>query len=149
MDSLMLNNLDFWRPALYSVLFVGLLFEGEAILFTAAYLVHQGKIDPGDTLTIAICGVLIGDSIWYFAGVAISGLPIIRKIVSKLPKDFDAFIRKRPNTSIIATKFIYGFHRPTLIRLKAVGVAYGNFLKADIPGAFLWISILIALGYFF
>jgi len=149
MDSLILNNLDLWRPGIYSVLFLGLLLEGEAILFTAVYLVHQGKLDLGDTISIAICGVLIGDSLWYFGGTAISGLPIIKKIVAKLPKDFDAFIEKRPKISIIASKFIYGFNRPTLIRLKAVGVLYSNFLKADIPGALLWLSIVSALGYFF
>jgi membrane protein DedA with SNARE-associated domain len=145
----MLNSLELWRPVIYSVLFVGLLLEGEAILFAAAYLVHQGKLDPGDTIGIAICGVLIGDSLWYFSGTAISGLPVIRKIIAKLPADFDAFIGKRPKTSIIATKFIYGFHRPTLIRLKALGVVYSNFLKADVPGALLWVSVVGALGYFF
>jgi membrane protein DedA with SNARE-associated domain len=149
MDNLILNNLDLWRPVIYSVLFVGLLLEGEAVLFTAVYLIHQGKLDPGDTIGIAICGVLIGDSLWYFSGTAISGLPVIRKIIAKVPKDFDAFIGKRPKISIIVSKFIYGFHRPTLIRLKAVGVVYTNFLKADIPGALLWIAIVSALGYFF
>jgi len=149
MDNLILNNLDLWRPLIYSVLFLGLLMEGEAILFTAVYLVHQGKLDPGDTIGIAVCGVLIGDSLWYFGGPAISGLPIIKKIVARVPKDFDAFIGKRPKTSIIASKFIYGFHRPTLIRLKEVGVAYSNFLKADIPGALLWLSVISSLGYLF
>jgi len=149
MDSFVLHNLDLWRPWIYSVLFLGLLLEGEAILFTAFYLVHQGKLDLGDTIGIAICGVLIGDSLWYFGGSAISGLPIIKKIVARLPKDFDAFIGKRPKISIIVSKFIYGFHRPTLIRLKEAGVVYSNFLRADIPGALLWLSIVSALGYFF
>ena len=140
MDNLILNNLDLWRPLIYSALFLGLLMEGEAVLFTAVYLVHQGKLDPGDTIGIAVCGVLIGDSLWYFGGPAISGLPIIKKIVARVPKDFDA---------VIASKFIYGFHRPTLIRLRAVGVVYSNFLKADIPGALFWISVISSLGYLF
>jgi len=149
MDNFIFNNLHLWRPLIYSVLFLGLLLEGEAILFTAVYLVHQGKLDPGDTIGIAICGVLIGDSLWYFGGPAISGLPVIKQIVARVPKDFDAFIGRRPRTSIIASKFIYGFHRPTLIRLKAVGVVYSNFLKADVPGALFWISVISSLGYLF
>lgn len=149
MDSFILNNLHLCRPEIYLLLFIGLLLEGEAILFAAFYLVYQGKLGLGDTISVAIFGVLIGDTLWYFWGTLISKLPIIKKIVEKLPKDFDAFIRKRPNASIIASKFIYGFHRPTLIRLRELEITYRNFLKADIPGALLWVLIVSVLSYFF
>ena len=149
MESFILNNLNLYRPEIYLLLFIGLLLEGEAVLFAAFYLVHQSKLDIGDTVSVAIFGVLIGDTLWYFFGTLISKLPIIKKIIEKLPKDFDAFIRKRPNTSIIGSKFIYGFHRPTLIRLRDLKITYRNFLKADIPGALLWVLIVSVLSYFF
>lgn len=51
--------------------------------------------------------------------------------------------------AIIMSKFMYGFHRPTLFRLHAFGLRYRDFLRADVLAAFLWILVIGSLGYFF
>lgn len=68
MDSFVLHYLTLWRPLGYLLTFLGLLFEGEAVIFTAAFLTHRGFFDGGDIFFVIIAGVITGDILWYLAG---------------------------------------------------------------------------------
>lgn len=149
MESLFLHHIEFFRSEIYVLLFLGLLLEGEIILFAAFFLVPQGRLDFFDIVYIALAGVLVGDIVWYFTGPAILNLPFFQRTVRKVSRRYDAFLYKRWALSIIATKFIYGFHRITLLHLRIAGVKFGQFLKADIPGALLWIAAVAVASEIF
>jgi membrane protein DedA with SNARE-associated domain len=147
MESLLLNNLHLFRFEIYALLFVGLLMEGEIILFLAFYLARQHYLDFGDTLIIALAGVIIGDNLWYFFGKYVERAPLLGRMIKKIPASVDRFILTRPALSIIVSKFTYGFHRPVLLKLYSAKVKYRQFILIDLVGVILWVGVYSILGY--
>ena len=59
----------------YLVVFFGVMLEsvgiplpGETILIAAGLLVHQGSLDPDETIVSGILGTIIGNQLGYWAG---------------------------------------------------------------------------------
>jgi hypothetical protein len=59
----------------YLVIFFGVMVEsigvplpGETILIAAGFLVHQGTLNPGETIMFAVLGTIVGNQIGYWAG---------------------------------------------------------------------------------
>lgn len=148
MHSLVIHTLIFYRPIGYFLIFIGLLIEGEFVLFTAAFLTHQGAFDIGDMFIVAVSGVLLGDILWYFAGTLLNGKKYWwQKWFNRLAKPFDRHLAENPFRIIFISKFTYGLHRAILIKAGMLKIARGEFLKADAASAFLWIVIVGGLGY--
>lgn len=150
MHTLILHNIEtLWRPLIYLIVFTGILLEGDIILFSAFYLVHQRQLDMGDTIILVIIAAILADILWYSAGSIAQRKPWFRRLTSRVTKHLDDSIRLHPILSIIVTKFSYGMHRPVLLCLHSSGIGLKQFLKADIPGALLWVSVIGTLGYLF
>jgi len=130
----------------YAAIFIGLLFEGEVILFTAFFLANEGYIDPYDTLFFVVMGVFAGDLLWYFMGPFVERVKFIQKIFSPVANRIDSQLAKRPALTILSTKFIYGFHRPTLLRARRAGINFWQFIKIDLVAATLWIAAIAGLA---
>jgi membrane protein DedA with SNARE-associated domain len=59
----------------YLVIFFGVMEESigvplpsETILIAAGFLVHQGTLNPGETIMFAVLGTIVGNQIGYWAG---------------------------------------------------------------------------------
>jgi membrane protein DedA with SNARE-associated domain len=132
----------------FFLVFAGLLIEGEFVLFIAAFLTEQRIFNAGYMLIIVICGVLLGDILWYFAGRRLNGTGYWwQKWFDHIAKPFDRHLVKNPFRTIFISKFTYGFHRAILLRVGELRIEFGRFLKADIASAVIWIGIIGALGY--
>lgn len=148
MDSLVLHYLLLWKPLGYAIIFFGMMIEGDALLFMAALLTHQGFFDIGDMAFFVFFGVLIGDTLWYLLGVWFTGsIPVVNAWVTRLARPFDHRLHKRSVRTIFISKFMYGLHRSILIRAGSAGVPLKTFIKADLLAATLWILIIGGLGY--
>ena len=42
-----------------------MILEGEVVLFSAAFLMHQGYFSPGYILLTIMGGIFVGDLLWY------------------------------------------------------------------------------------
>ncbi len=150
MESILLHSLTAWRPLGYLIIFLLMFFEGEMLIFVAAFLTSQGFFDPLDMLGVIIAGAIVGDALWYALGRKISpssGTPVSR-FFDRFGGPLDAHLRRRPFHTIFISKFVYGFNHPTLVRAGATGVRPKVFFASDVPAIALWVAIIGGLGYF-
>lgn len=146
----LLQFISSYPSLMYSLLFVGLLLEGEAVLFVAAFLAHQGYLNPGPTAFIAYLGTFLGDYLWYALGKKISKKDNrLAFWVQKVTKPLSSIIPKHPEKALFLTKFMYGLHRATLIKIGMEKLASRRFIKADIPAVALWVTLVGFFAFLF
>ena len=147
--SIFLHYLTIYAPLGYLLIFVGLLLEGELVLFTAAFLTYRGVFDFGPMFLVVISSVLLGDLGWYFLGRKYlnGSFSFLNRWVEKFAKPFDNHLRSRPSRTIFISKFAYGFHRSILVRSGSLKIPLKEFFKADIVASIFWIAIVGGLGY--
>jgi membrane-associated protein len=135
----------------YSVLFFGMMIEGDLLVFTTGFLIHHRAFDPWDAFFVALAGCVIGDFLWYLLGrTDTSHNKILRwlgEATDKIGGRIDAHISVRTFRTLFISKFIYGVHHFTLVRAGRRGVPLGKLFKNDVPASALWIIIVGALGY--
>lgn len=142
MESFLLHGLESWRLFTYSVIFIGMLFEGEVVLFTAFFLASSGLIDFYDTSFFVVSGAIAGDILWYFAGSYLEKRELIPACLRPASKTIDAHLSSRPFATLLFSKFAYGLHRPTLLRAKEAGIDFYTFMKIEIVASLVWISVI-------
>ena len=149
-QSLFLHYLLLARPVGYALVFLGMVFEGDVMLFTAFFLTREGFFDFGDMSFVVLVGVFLGDVIWYWLGSEkiIGTFPRVRSWVEQLTRPFDSHMRERPFHTMFISKFTYGVHHLILMRFNMIGVPFKTFLKSDMPAAAAWAIILGSIGYF-
>ena len=148
MESLLLQYIESWRVLGYLVIFFGMFFEGEVLLFAAFYLARQGYLDIGDTYIIATCGAIIGDILWYYIGsFANTDRFWLTRYFRRVAAPADRIIAREPFIVLVISKFTYGFHRITILRARPAGIPLHSFLKMDIPALFIWTATIAVLGY--
>lgn len=130
-------------------MFVGMMIEGDAVLFSAAFLTHRGFFDFVNMAAIVVLGVLIGDSLWYWLGMWLDRkFPAVHRWLERATRPFDAHLVDRPLRTIFVSKFVYGLHHPLLMRAGVLGIAYKKFLKSDIISSAAWMVIVGGIGFF-
>lgn len=134
----------------YALLFLGMIAEGELILIAAGVLAHLGAFDPLDAFVIALVGVMIGDFLWYLIGayarIHHRENVIVRRAEHFMTRMLPQF-RERPFRMIIASKFMYGFNRPSLILSGFLNIPLALFAKAEGVASALWTALFFLLGY--
>lgn len=148
-SALLFSYLVWWRPIGYLIIFLGMILEGDIVLFTASFLTHQGFFDIGDMTVAILGGVLIGDIFWYAMGSRISGnaQSFFARWIERIAHFFDKHIRQRPFRTIFISKFAYGMHHALLARAGMIRLPFREFLRNDIAASALWILIVGGLGY--
>lgn len=147
---LLLAPLAAWRPLGYVAVFAGMVFEGDAVLFTAAFLTHQQLFDFGDMALVVLTGVFVGDLLWYQAGVWLLRTPTLAPLrfwLERLTARFDRHLLQRLWRTLFVSKFAYGLHHPILMRAGAIGIPPRRFFWSDVPATLLWVAIVGGLGY--
>lgn len=147
MGDIVLHYLLFWRPLGYIFVFIGMVLEGDAVLFSAAFLTHQGFFDPGDMAFAVFGGVIIGDLLWYRLGASLAVAGRISRWLERLTAPFDDHLRNRLVRTIFISKFAYGLHHPLLMRAGALALDFKSFFAGDLAAIFCWVLIVGGLGY--
>ena len=151
MDSFLIPYLTGWEPLAYIIIFLGMMLEGDLILFTATFLAHQGFIEPVSMLMTALWGMILGDNLWYSLGLKIkdsSRLAFLTVWAEKIAKSFDNRLINHPIKTIFIAKFTYGFNRAILIRAGMLKLKWTKVEQSDILATLLWMVIVGGLGYF-
>ena len=64
MRSLFFSYLIAWQPIGYLAAFIGMIVEGDAFLFAAAFITQSGVFNPFIMWVTLISGAVIGDVLW-------------------------------------------------------------------------------------
>ncbi len=150
MESFLSHYLSAWEPLGYIILFIGMMFEGDTVLYVAAFLVHQGALSFVPMILSALWGMILGDNLWYSLGVKLrkSGtMPKIAKWV-EIAKPFDDHLREKPLRTIFLAKFTYGFNRAIIARAGMLNLKWQKLEESDILATLLWMAIIGGIGYF-
>jgi|SRR3989344_4054415 len=147
MQSLFLHLLALNPTSLYSLAFVGLLFEANTILFTVAFLTEQGIFERTIIIPLAFAGAFIGNLIWYAIGYLSAIYPnIYGRVVKFLTRPFDNALLRHPFHTVFLTKFIYGLNCAMITRAGQIKMPFWKFFKIDFLATLLWIIILWPIG---
>ncbi len=149
MQELLLNYVDWLGWLVYLLIFLGMVAEGEVVLFSTMFLVRNEKLELYWVISILVLGVMVGDSLWYFLGMKLKRLKRFSRVFQKATFSLDELIQRRSGLVIIFTRFVYGIFRVTLLKMRGQGVSYQKFLQSEFLGAGLWVGTMGSLAYFF
>jgi membrane protein DedA with SNARE-associated domain len=148
-QTLLLSYIFISKPLAYSIVFTGMMIEGDIFLFTTAFLASAGFFDIGDVFFIALSGAFIGDIVWFWLGRRfMNSSALLKRWTDRIASPFDGHIRERPFRTIFLSKFAYGLHRFLLARAGAFGMHIFEFIRLDAVAILLWIGVIGGLGYF-
>ena len=149
MDSFLTHYLTIGQFTGYAIAFLGMIFEGEIILFSVAFLARAGVVDFSGMAVAIVAGVFVGDLYWYWIGAVIARRwRWVEKIVRAVCEPFDEVIARRPFRTILISKFIYNLGHLTIARAAMIRIGFRQFVKSDFPAALVWVVIVGGLGYF-
>lgn len=131
----------------YLIIFVGMMIEGDVLLFTAGFLANRGIFDVITLLIIIFSGVILGDNLWYIFGEIIKKESYLYGFIERLTLPFDEHLKNRTIRTIFIAKFAYGFYRPLLLRAGSQNLSFKKFIKADVFASTVWIFLIGGLGY--
>lgn len=147
-ESMVAHSLTWWAPVGYLIVFIGMIFEGDLLLFTAGFLTHREFFDPLLILLVIFGGVCLGDALWFWLGKNMgTRLPRLMKWVERATRPFDDHLVNRPRRTILLSKFTYGLNHAMIVRAGNLGTSWHEFLKDDIVASFLWIVIVGGAGF--
>ncbi len=144
-----LSLIDQWHILGYAAVFIGLILEGDTVLFIAAFLTHQGLFDIWYLLLTVFSSVIIGDILWYIVGYHTRDSRFwLFRWAHGIGRHFDRYLTKRPLYTIFISKFTYGVHHLILMRAGVVNISLKDFIRKDIIATLVWVAIVGGLGYF-
>jgi membrane protein DedA with SNARE-associated domain len=145
----------------YAILFgvvlaeqLGLPLPSVPVLLAAGALAGLGGMDAGSALVLALLATLTADLVWFEAGRRRGHrvLQLLCKVSlepdSCVRRTEDVFARHGPR-SLLFVKFVPGLGLMAVTLAGAFGLRRRRFLLYDLPGAVLWASAYLALGYAF
>jgi len=134
----------------YPVVFVGTVLEGEAVVIAAAFLAHQGLLDPLAVFLVAVAGSVLGDQFWYHVGRHRG-----RAVLRRHPEWSDRVervlerIRRRPVLVTLGFRFVYGVRVVTPVAIGMSGFEPRRYALLNLAGAALWALVVCIAGYLF
>lgn len=152
MESSISQYLSLWKPLGYFIIFLGMIFEGDLMLFTVYMLAFSGIMSLSMVTLTVFTGVFCGDIFWYWLGTKIyastNNVGKIGSWIMSVVKPFDNHLHKRPFKTIFLSKFVYGIHHAILVRAGSLDISLKSFIKTDILSNALWIATIAGLAYF-
>lgn len=126
-----------------------MIFEGDAVLFISAFLVHQGALSLLPVLLTTLWGMILGDNLWYSLGLKLKKSDsFLNKWAEKLTQPFDEKLKSSPLQTIFLSKFTYGIGHVIFFRAGALKIKWRKIEQSDILATLFWMSIVGSLGYF-
>ncbi len=137
-----------WKEYVFLILFIGMIFEGDLLLFSSAFLASQDYLSVSILTIVIFSGVMFGDSLWYFCGhVLYQKFSFFRRLLDKIPPRYDRHILDRPFKTFLISKFTYNMHHPILLRAGTINLDFKSFFKNDFYATVVWFFVVGGLGY--
>lgn len=134
----------------YSVLFIGLLIGGEAVLLPAIYLALEGKLDLLLVIGIALAATTLSDTFWYGLGRT---LPLSAWSTNGRFSRFgrtlaaiSALFSRRALMTLFLSKFVYGTRTAVQILSGAHRISFLPYFFVNLSGILLLNAVFVILG---
>jgi len=133
----------------YTTAFVGMVLEGDVMLFTISFLTREGFFYPIPMFITIYAGVIIGDILWYRLGRHLAqSRKLLHRVFINLTEASDVHLAERPFRTILVSKFAYGIHHLILMRAGAINIPLKQFIRDDMAASLAWAVVVASLGYF-
>lgn len=134
----------------YAAVFLGGMFEGEAVLVLGGLAAYGGFLKLPLVFFFALMGAMASDWIWFFVGrhkgrKVIEKWPKLKNLMLKPQKHID---RRAPFISF-TLRFMYGFRTVVPLSLGMSSIKTPVFLFFNTVGSMLWVLVVGISGYFF
>lgn len=132
---------------------IGIPVPGEAVLAGAAVYAHFGKLNIFSIIIVEIIATIVGNSLGYVIG-RFGGSRFIAKfgrfifINEKRLKKAQSFLDGHGAKVVIAAPFIEGLRQTMGIIAGTSDMAWRTYLLFNVIGAFIWVGVWTAAGYF-
>lgn len=131
---------------------LGLPLPEDVVLITGGYLSHEGHARLGPMLVVGFVGILLGDSIIFFAGrrlgARFAGSRLMRRILSAEKQErVQEYFGRWGNLIVIAARFMPGLRAPTYFTCGGTRMPYWQFLMYDGMAALVSAPLWVILGH--
>lgn len=134
----------------YLAVFLGSLFEGDALLLVASFLAYLGKLDLPLVMLAAFFGTWLSDIIWFLLGRYSHNTVLARsEFLNSLSNRSADIVGKRPRLMALSMRFMYGLRMVIPFSLGKTSMSTSSFLIYNAVGVWIWVFVFTALGYFF
>jgi membrane protein DedA with SNARE-associated domain len=121
----------------------------ELLLTVAGVLVRRGQLHGGTTIAAAVSGCIAGITISYVLGRTV-GLSAFHRLSARHEEAFaraQRWFRRFGGWLLAFGYFIPGVRHVTAIAAGSAPLEYGTFASYAYPGAVLWCSVFLMVGY--
>lgn len=150
MHSFLLPYLTYWKPLSYLIVALGMVFEGDIILFSAAFLLSQRFFGTLPILATVAVGLAIGEVFWYRLGIIarISRITFVNRWLEQLTSRFDEHLMTKTTRTLFLSKFMYGLGHLMVMRAGSLNLPEQRFFRKDLVATAAWALVVASLGYF-
>lgn len=135
-----------------SGLFFGFFLPGDSLLFTAGFLASQQLLNIWILVPLFVIGAIGGDSAGYWTGKHFGTWLLKRKESFLFQKRhlFEAqrFYQKHGGKTLILARFMPAVRTFAPIVAGMASMHYGQFIRYNVIGGFVWGAGMPLLGYF-
>ncbi len=132
----------------------GLPIPEEAVLLALGYLAAAGLISCWGAMLAALCGIILGDSCAYFLARKF-GWRRLEKCWHKLflpaarIEKLEQHWQRHQNKTVFLSRFMLGLRFIGPLTAGIGRMSYGRFLLLDLLSIFIWVPLMVLVGYFF
>jgi len=132
----------------YALLFLGVAFEGEAVLLAAALLAQRGFFRLPVVIAVAVAANSLADQA-YFQLARIRGRQWLERRFGEHPRyrQMIDLVSRRGGLLLVASRFAYGLRIAIPAACGALGMAFVTFTLLDLAAGLLWAVPMAALGF--
>ena len=133
----------------YLIAFLGMVIEGDAVIFLFGFLTQLRFFNPIMIFLFLITGAVLGDAAWYWLGSHFHRLPsFVIRWIERVAPPFDNHLQNRTFRTLFISKFTYGLHHAFFVRAGMLRLPLRRLFRVDILASIPWILIVGTLGYF-
>ena len=133
----------------YALVFLGVAFEGEAVLLAAALLAQRGFFRLPVVIAVAVAANSLSDQA-YFQLARVRGRTWLDRRFGQHPRyrQLIGLVGRRGGLLLLASRFAYGFRIAIPAACGALGMGVAAFTLLDLLAGLLWALPMAALGFF-
>ena len=150
--NLLTSLVEHHQALAYTIIFFGLIFEGELVVISVGILAHLGALNFWFSLLFILLGLMsktfLGYALGEFLYKKFNHHKVFKYIQKRVYNVFPRF-KDKPFWSIFVSNFIMGVNYLVVLFCGYEKIDYKTFLKAEISSKLIWAPILLFLGYFF
>jgi membrane protein DedA with SNARE-associated domain len=131
----------------YVLLFVAVVFEGDASLLTATFLAHRGYFSLPAVIAIAAVATYSANQGYFWLGRRHARSALERLQTHRLFSWLRRVLARHSPPLLLVSRFLYGLRIAIPIGCGAEGMSPALFAAVDLAGAALWSTLIGLAGW--